>query len=82
MDMRRLRHLLSVFLIAAASLASASDLPQVQERGVLRHLGIPYAHFVTGSGDGLDVEIVQGFAASLGAATNMSRQTGPGYSAT
>jgi len=44
----------------------ARDLPEVITSGVLRHIGIPYANFVTGSGDGLDVEIMQGFAADLG----------------
>jgi len=44
----------------------ARDLPGVLEAGVLRHLGIPYANFVTGSGDGLDIELMQGFAAHLG----------------
>ncbi len=43
----------------------ARDLPEILEEGVLRHLGIPYANFVTGSGDGLDVEVMQGFAAHL-----------------
>jgi ABC-type amino acid transport substrate-binding protein len=33
---------------------------------VLRHLGVPYASFVSGKGDGLDVELIQGFAAELG----------------
>ena len=47
-------------------LASGADLSEVKERGVLRHLGIPYANFVTGSGDGLDVEMVKGFAEHLG----------------
>nr|MBP8266208.1 hypothetical protein [Zoogloea sp.] len=42
--------------------ALADDLQDIRARGVLRHLGIPYANFVTGSGDGLDVEIVQRFA--------------------
>lgn len=44
----------------------AQDLPGVLQAGVLRHLGVPYANFVTGSGDGLDVEIMQGFARHLG----------------
>ncbi|MFH1628118.1 MAG: transporter substrate-binding domain-containing protein [Pseudomonadota bacterium] len=48
-------------------LASGADLAEVKERGVLRHLGIPYANFVTGSGDGLDVEMVKRFAGYLGA---------------
>lgn len=49
-----------------ASPASAQDLPEIRERGVLRHLGVVYAHFVTGSGDGLSVELIQGFAQHLG----------------
>ena len=44
----------------------AADLPEIQARGELRHLGIRYANFVTGAGDGLDVELVQGFAQHLG----------------
>ena len=44
----------------------ADDLDDVMARGELRHLGIPYANFVTGAGDGFDVEIVQGFARHLG----------------
>lgn len=46
--------------------ATAGDLPQIRKDGVLRHLGIPYANFVTGAGDGMDVEIMQLFATSLG----------------
>ena len=45
---------------------SAQDLADIQRSGVLRHLGIPYANFVTGSGDGMDVEIVKLFARHLG----------------
>ena len=46
--------------------AQASDLDEIKARGVLRHLGIPYANFVTGAGDGLDVEIIKRFAQHLG----------------
>lgn len=46
--------------------ASSADLEEIRERGVLRHLGVPYANFVTGSGDGLDVELVKLFARHLG----------------
>ncbi len=42
------------------------DLKDIKEKGELRHLGIPYANFVTGSGDGLDVEVMKGFAKYLG----------------
>jgi ABC-type amino acid transport substrate-binding protein len=43
----------------------STDLAGVKKSGVLRHLGIPYANFVTGSGDGLDVELMQLFARHL-----------------
>jgi ABC-type amino acid transport substrate-binding protein len=46
--------------------AFGRDLPDIQKDGILRHLGIPYANFVTGSGDGLDVELIQLFAGYLG----------------
>jgi ABC-type amino acid transport substrate-binding protein len=46
--------------------SQGGDLPEIQARGVLRHIGIPYAGFVTGGGDGLDVEIVRLFAKRLG----------------
>ena len=46
--------------------AQAADLAEIKARGELRHLGIPYANFVTGGGDGFDVEIVQGFARRIG----------------
>ncbi len=49
-----------------AQAGTANDLPAVLQSGVLRHLGVPYANFVTGSGDGMDVELIQRFAASLG----------------
>jgi len=53
-------------LPARTAAQAAGDLDAVQKRGVLRHLGIPYAGFVTGSGDGLDVELVRLFAQRLG----------------
>lgn len=63
----RLLILLSALASVTASLASTDgSLETVKERGVLRHLGIPYANFVTGAGDGMDVELMQGFAEWLG----------------
>jgi len=59
------RGCLLLFAAHAAPVA-AYDLPEIQAAGVLRHLGVPYANFVSGSGDGLDVELIQGFAAHLG----------------
>jgi ABC-type amino acid transport substrate-binding protein len=50
----------------AASDDVGGDLDAVQQRGVLRHLGIPYANFVTGSGDGFDVDLMKLFAHRLG----------------
>lgn len=43
----------------------ANDLPEIKARGVLRHLGIPYANFITGQGDGFDVEIIKAFCEHL-----------------
>jgi ABC-type amino acid transport substrate-binding protein len=59
---------LLVFGCAAfqAGIATAGDLQEVRKSGVLRHIGIPYANFVTGDGDGMDVELMQKFARSLG----------------
>lgn len=57
---------LALLLCGPAPAATDSSLGAVQERGVLRHLGIPYANFVTGAGDGMDVELIQGFADWLG----------------
>ncbi len=58
--------LLWLFLLNIPGYTGGGDLGEIIEAGVLRHLGIPYANFVTGSGDGLDVELIQGFAAHLG----------------
>jgi ABC-type amino acid transport substrate-binding protein len=60
------RMLLIALLLAAPPALVAGGLEQVKERGVLRHLGVPYANFVTGAGDGMDVELMQGFAEWLG----------------
>ncbi|MGB5445339.1 MAG: ABC transporter substrate-binding protein, partial [Psychromonas sp.] len=56
-----------------SSQASARDLAEIQAAGVLRHIGIPYANFVTHYklGDkvingGMDTELMKDFAAHLG----------------
>ena len=46
--------------------ASAADLADIKARGVIRHLGVPYANFVSGSGDGFEVEMTRKFAEYLG----------------
>ena len=53
-------------LLLAASLCFGGDLADIKGKGVLRHLGIPYANFVTGGGDGMDVDLVRLFAKDLG----------------
>jgi len=55
-----------VLLSLLAVPAQPRDLPNIRADGVLRHLGVPYANFVTGSDDGMDVELVRGFAKYLG----------------
>jgi ABC-type amino acid transport substrate-binding protein len=44
----------------------AADLAEIKQRGEIRHIGIRYANFVTGAGDGLDVELMQSFAKRIG----------------
>lgn len=68
---RRLLHaFLFLVIFAGAALqngvAWSQDLEDIKARGVLRHLGVPYANFVTGSGDGMEVELLQLFAERLG----------------
>jgi len=56
----------SLLLAVVCMPAAADDLADIKARGELRHLGINYANFVTGAGDGFDVELVQGFAKHIG----------------
>ena len=44
----------------------AADLAEIKQRGEIRHIGIRYANFVTGAGDGLVVELIEGFAKRIG----------------
>ncbi|MDD2898823.1 MAG: transporter substrate-binding domain-containing protein [Desulfuromonadaceae bacterium] len=53
-------------LLAAVGSAFCRDLAEIKADGVLRHIGIPYANFVTGSDDGMDVELIKGFAKHIG----------------
>ncbi len=55
-----------VVVVSTTVIATAGDLEDVMKSGVLRHLGIPYANFVTSDHDGLDVELMQAFAKHLG----------------
>lgn len=56
----------ALLIFSLASTAVAADLKEIKERGELRHLGVRYANFVTGNGDGFDVDLVRGFAEHLG----------------
>ncbi|RIZ53583.1 transporter substrate-binding domain-containing protein [Vibrio sp. PID23_8] len=70
----RKRSLAAMAMVALASPpAYANELQAIKESGVLRHIGVPYANFVSyiNQGEmktltGLDVEIIKGFADSLG----------------
>jgi ABC-type amino acid transport substrate-binding protein len=70
---RKFGFLLGAWMAAAITLLSfpvsamaGADLDEIKEKGVIRHLGVVYANFVTGSGDGLDVEVMKLFAQHLG----------------
>lgn len=73
----KMQSLLQIVLLSCLSLFAdrvvARDLHDVKAAGVLRHIGIPYANFVTISPadgklneGGLDVDIIRGFAVYLG----------------
>ncbi|MBI5520511.1 MAG: amino acid ABC transporter substrate-binding protein [Desulfovibrio sp.] len=66
---RFLNFLLAVCLVLAATAGASAaprDLPEVKASGELRHLGFAYANFITGQGDGLDVDLMRLFAKHLG----------------
>jgi ABC-type amino acid transport substrate-binding protein len=46
--------------------SAVADLKEIRERGMIRHLGVPYANFITGDGDGLDTEIIKLYAKEIG----------------
>jgi ABC-type amino acid transport substrate-binding protein len=58
--------LASLLILISAAPNYGVEIKEIKERGVLVHLGVPYAAFVTGSGDGFDVELMQLFAKHLG----------------
>ena len=53
-------------LLFIVPVSRADQLDKVMKSGTLRHLGIPYGHFVTPSHQGFDVELMQAFAHYLG----------------
>lgn len=58
----------TIFFLSCTMVVSLAmaDLKEIKERGEIRHLGVPYANFVTGDGEGLDVEILKLYAAEIG----------------
>ncbi len=68
MYLRKITKLILLFFVIFFIACSiyASDLPEIKKKGVIRHLGIPYANFVTGAGDGFSVDLVKLFAKYLG----------------
>lgn len=72
--------LISIFLLLVSFAAPplwARDLAEIRQDGVLRHLGVRYANFITGGGDGLEVELMQSFARHLGVRYQFVETTWP-----
>lgn len=66
---KRITKLGVVFLVLvffSVHVAFGADLSEIKKRGVIRHLGVPYANFVTGSGDGFSVDLIKLFAKYIG----------------
>jgi ABC-type amino acid transport substrate-binding protein len=61
------RAIMAAALAAFAALpAVGADLAEIRHNGKIRHIGIRYANFVTGAGDGFDVDLMKGFARHIG----------------
>ncbi|MFA6223513.1 MAG: transporter substrate-binding domain-containing protein [Desulfomonilaceae bacterium] len=58
--------LVSVIIGLVFTPLTRADLDHIKISGVLRHLGVPYSNFVTGDGDGLDVDILKLYASEIG----------------
>ena len=58
--------LMAMVVLAGVQTGRCGDLDEVMKAGKIRHLGIVYGNFVTESKTGLDVEMMQLFAAHLG----------------
>lgn len=61
--------ILAFFLCFSATAFASQDLQQIRQKGVLRHLGVPYANFVKLEGSelsGMSVEIIRLFAKYIG----------------
>lgn len=58
--------LICSFLSVSVQAGNNADLDQIKTNGRLRHLGVPYANFVTGADDGFSIELIQKFAEYIG----------------
>jgi ABC-type amino acid transport substrate-binding protein len=57
---------ITVILVLFQATATLADLKTIMDKGVIRHLGVRYARFVSGSGDGFSTDLIKGFANELG----------------
>lgn len=58
--------ILMLVLTLTAGSGWGGDLDEILQKGILRHLGIVYGNFINEDKTGLDVELMQQFAAHLG----------------
>ena len=56
----------SIILIVTQATVAFGEIKEIRDSGAIRHLGVPYARFVSGSGDGFSTELIKGFANELG----------------
>jgi ABC-type amino acid transport substrate-binding protein len=61
-----LTFIFSAILVLGMVSSCLADLAEMKARGELRHLGVPYANFVTGDGEGLDTEIIRLYCSHIG----------------
>lgn len=64
--MRSLRIMFGAILVVATANYCMADLQEIKAKGELRHLGVPYANFVTGDGEGLDTQIIKAYCDKIG----------------
>ncbi|MBN2829583.1 MAG: transporter substrate-binding domain-containing protein [Candidatus Cloacimonetes bacterium] len=60
------RTIFCILIVICTIVLYSTDLKEIKENNCIRHLGINYANFITGSGDGFSVELIQMFAEYLG----------------
>ncbi len=58
--------LFPVILVMSVVSLCFADLADIETRGELRHLGVPYANFVTGDEEGLDTQIIKLYCERIG----------------